>query len=107
MKGAGGKEPGAGDSADQPRGLAFHWLANMVLASLALFAGALFGERIPRDQLGIAFVAVAAVALALVPLTRYWERSGIEGRRKAAERAKAPKKQDGADEKDDGPSDSS
>lgn len=77
-----------GDSAEKPRSVAFHWLTNMVLASLALFAGALFGEMVPREQMGVAFVAVAAVALALVPLTRYWEKTGIEGRRKAAEQAK-------------------
>lgn len=37
--------------------------------------------------MGTAFVAVAAIALALVPVTRYWERTGIEGRRKAADRS--------------------
>lgn len=75
--------------AEEPRGIAFHWLANMVLASIALFAGVLFGERIPREQLGVAFLAVSAVALALVPLTRYWEKTGIRARQKAAEQAQA------------------
>ncbi|MGI8427207.1 MAG: hypothetical protein ACR2FO_07940 [Actinomycetota bacterium] len=72
-------------SADQrperPRSFAFHWIVNILLATLALFAGALFGERIPKDKLGLAFMGVAAVALALVPLTRRWENAGIEKRR--------------------------
>jgi len=54
---------------------------NILLATLALFAGALFGERIPKDKLGLAFLGVLAVALALVPLTRHWESVGIEKRR--------------------------
>ncbi len=80
------KRKGQG-SPEQPRGIAFHWLANMVLASLALLLGIAFGEKLPREQMGTAFVAVSAIALALVPLTRYWEKSGIEARRKAAEQA--------------------
>jgi hypothetical protein len=91
-----------GDSAEQPRSVAFHWLANMVLASLALFAGALFGEMVPTEQMGVAFVAVAAIALALVPLTRYWEKTGIEGRRKAAEQAKKAGAEKAPSDKTDG-----
>ena len=75
---------------DQPRSFTFHWIVNIVLASLALFAGALFGERIPKDKLGLAFLGVVAVALALVPLTRRWEHAGIEKRKQGPEKPPAP-----------------
>lgn len=67
----------------RPRGVLFHWVANIVFASLALFAGVIFGERIPREKYGLVFFIIASVALLLVPLTRSWERAGIEKRRQA------------------------
>jgi hypothetical protein len=72
---------------EQPRGLLFHFVFNMVFASLAIGAGALFGERIPKDKLGIVFLGVALIALLLLPVTRRWERSGIAKR--AAEKGPA------------------
>ena len=67
----------------KPRGVIFHWAANIVFATLALTAGVLFGERIPRDKLGLWVLIIVLVALLLVPLTRRWERTGIENRAKA------------------------
>ncbi len=69
----------------RPRGVLFHWVANIFFASLALFAGMLFGERVPRERFGLVFVIIALAALILVPITRSWERSGIEKRRRAKE----------------------
>lgn len=66
---------------EKPRSIFYHWIANIAFASLALAAGALFGERIPKERFPIAAAAVTAVALALVPVTRRWEMSGIEKRR--------------------------
>ena len=66
------------------RSFIFHWLANILFASVALFAGLIFGEKIPRDKLGMAFAGVALVALAMVPLTRRWEKAGIAKRQQNA-----------------------
>ncbi len=67
----------------KPKGVIFHWAANIVFATLALTAGVLFGERIPRDKLGLWVLIIVVVALLLVPVTRGWERTGIENRAKA------------------------
>jgi hypothetical protein len=71
----------------RPRGVLFHWVANIFFASLALLAGVIFGERIPREKYGLVFVIIALGALLLVPLTRSWERAGIEKRRRAQQGA--------------------
>jgi hypothetical protein len=67
----------------KPRGVIFHWAANIVFATLALTAGVLFGERIPRDKLGLWVLIIVLVGLLLVPVTRRWERTGIENRARA------------------------
>ena len=67
----------------KPRGVIFHWAANVVSATLALTAGVLFGERIPRDKLGLWVLIIILVGLLLVPVTRRWERTGIENRARA------------------------
>lgn len=67
----------------KPRGVIFHWAANVVFATLALTAGVLFGERIPRDKLGLWVLIIILVGLLLVPVTRRWERTGIENRARA------------------------
>jgi len=79
---------------EAPRSLGFHWTANVLLATLALFAGALFGEKISSDQMPLAFAAIVGVGLALVPVTRHWENLGIEKRRKEAIDAKRRKRRE-------------
>ena len=76
------------DIDSRPRGVLFHWVGNIFFASLALFGGVLFGERIPRERFGLVAVIIALVALLLVPITRSWERSGIEKRRREREASK-------------------
>lgn len=70
---------------EQPRGLLFHWVANILLATLAVFSGVLFGERIPRNRLGLLAAAVMVAGLLLIPLTRRWERAGIRKRQADAQ----------------------
>ncbi|HEX2259911.1 MAG TPA: hypothetical protein VHJ40_09255, partial [Actinomycetota bacterium] len=53
----------------------------------ALTAGVLFGERIPRDKLGLWVLIIVLVALLLVPVTRRWERTGIENRARARDQS--------------------
>jgi hypothetical protein len=77
----------AKETEEKPRGILFHWVANMFFASLALAGGILFGERVPESKLGLLPILVPAVGLALIPLTRRWERMGIE-RRKAEGKSK-------------------
>jgi uncharacterized membrane protein YfcA len=68
----------------KPRGVIYHWAANIVFATLAVSAGVLFGERIPRDKFRLWVLIIVLVALLLVPVTRRWERTGIEKRARAA-----------------------
>ena len=70
------------ETEEKPRGLLFHWVGNMVFACLALAGGILFGERVPENRVGLLPILVPAIGLLLVPVTRRWERMGIE-RRKA------------------------
>lgn len=65
---------------EQPRGILFHWMANMAFAGIALGAGALFGLRVPGDRMGLVFAAIASVALLMIPVTRKWDRDGIAKR---------------------------
>jgi hypothetical protein len=74
---------------EKPRSLVFHWVANMFFATLALGGGILFGERVPQDRVGLLPILIPAVGLALIPLTRRWERMGIEKRK--AEATSKPK----------------
>ncbi|HVL52464.1 MAG TPA: hypothetical protein VM754_13305 [Actinomycetota bacterium] len=69
---------------EQPRGILFHWLANMFFAGIALFSGILFGVEVPR---GVAFLIVVVGALILIPVTRRWERTGIHKRQVQAAEA--------------------
>jgi hypothetical protein len=62
---------------EQPRSLIFHWVANMFFAGVALLSGVLFGLRLPTDT---AILIVVLGALVLIPVTRRWERTGIEKR---------------------------
>jgi len=94
---AGKTNPQPGGEA--PRSLGFHWTANVLLATLALFAGALFGEKISSDQMPVAFAAIVGIGLALVPVTRHWENLGIEKRRKEAIEAKRRRRRE-KDQKD-------
>ena len=70
---------------EKPRPLLFHWFANMFFASLALGGGILFGERVPPDRVRLLPILIPAIGLLLIPLTRRWERSGIEKRRAEAQ----------------------
>lgn len=65
---------------ERPRPLFFHWLANMFFASLALAGGILFGERVPPDAVRALPIVIPTIGLLLIPLTRRWERKGIERR---------------------------
>lgn len=49
----------------------------MFFAGVALFSGVIFGLRIPTDR---AILIVVVGAFVLIPLTRRWERTGIEKR---------------------------
>lgn len=62
---------------EQPRGLLFHWVANMFFAGVALFSGVLFGLQVPTDK---AVLIVVVGALVLIPVTRRWERTGMAKR---------------------------
>lgn len=66
---------------EEPRGLLFHWVANMFFAGIALFSGVLFGLRVPTDR---AVVIVVVGALILIPVTRRWERAGMQKRQAEA-----------------------
>jgi hypothetical protein len=66
---------------EKPRSVFFHWVGNMFFASLALAGGILFGERVPANRLGLLPILVPAIGLLLIPLTRRWERKGIEKRK--------------------------
>jgi threonine/homoserine efflux transporter RhtA len=72
---------------EEPRGLLFHWVANMFFAGIALFSGVLFGLEVPKNS---AFLIVVVGALILIPVTRRWERTGIQKRQ-----AEAPEEPDG------------
>lgn len=69
---------------EEPRGLLFHWVANMFFAGIALFSGVLFGLRVPTDK-AVAIVVVGA--LVLIPVTRRWERTGMQKRQAEAAEA--------------------
>lgn len=66
---------------DQPRGILFHWVANMFFAGVALFSGILFGLELPKDKV---LPIIVLGALILIPVTRRWERSGIHKRQSLA-----------------------
>ncbi len=66
---------------EEPRGLIFHWVANMFFAGVALLSGVLFGLDLPMDR---AAPIVAVGALVLIPVTRRWERTGIQKRQTQA-----------------------
>jgi hypothetical protein len=66
---------------EESRGLLFHWVANMFFAGIALFSGVLFGLEIPMEK---AILVVVVGALILIPVTRRWERTGIQKRRSEA-----------------------
>lgn len=70
---------------EEPRGILFHWVANMFFAGIALFSGILFGLEVPKDW---AFVIIVVGALILIPVTRRWERGGIDKRQVQAAEAK-------------------
>lgn len=65
---------------EQPRGILFHWMANMAFAGIALGAGVLFGLRIPGDRVSLMVAIIAFVAFLMIPLTRKWDRDGIAKR---------------------------
>jgi hypothetical protein len=66
---------------EQPRGVIFHWVANMFFAGIALFSGILFGLEVPKNMvLPIIFLGASM----LIPVTRRWERSGIRSRQAQA-----------------------
>lgn len=69
---------------EEPRGLLFHWVANMFFAGVALFSGVLFGLDVPTDK---AVAIVVLGALFLMPVTRRWERSGMQKRQAEAAEA--------------------
>jgi threonine/homoserine efflux transporter RhtA len=75
---------------EEPRGLLFHWVANMFFAGIALFSGVLFGLEVPNDK---AILIVVVGALILIPVTRRWERTGIQKRQ--AEAAGEPDEESG------------
>lgn len=66
---------------EQPRGIFFHWAANMVFAGIALFGGILFGMEVPKDRV---VPIIVLGALALIPFTRRWERNAMNNRRAQA-----------------------
>lgn len=66
---------------EQPRGVLFHWVANMFFAGVALFSGILFGLELPKDKV---WPIIVSGALILIPVTRRWERSGIHKRQALA-----------------------
>lgn len=72
---------------ERPRPVLFHWVANMVFAGVALMGGVLFGERVPPETLRLLPVMVPVIGLLLLPITRRWERLGME-KRKAQARTK-------------------
>ena len=63
---------------EEARGILFHWVANMFFAGVALFGGIAFGLEVPK---GTVVPIIVVGALALIPVTRRWERSGIERRK--------------------------
>lgn len=65
---------------DQPRGILFHWVANMAFAGIALGAGILFGLRIHEGRASLMFAIIALVGFLMIPLTRKWDRDGIAKR---------------------------
>lgn len=69
---------------EEPRGLLFHWVANMFFAGVALFSGVLFGLEVPTDK---AVAIVVMGALILIPVTRRWERNGMQKRQAEAAEA--------------------
>lgn len=69
---------------EEPRGLFFHWVANMFFAGVALFSGVLFGLDAPTDK---AVAIVVLGALLLIPVTRRWERTGMQKRQAEAAEA--------------------
>ncbi|MGQ0678118.1 MAG: hypothetical protein ACT4OM_00410 [Actinomycetota bacterium] len=75
---------------EKPRPLLFHWIMNTFFAGVALFGGVLFGERIPHDVAQILPVAIPIIGLALIPVTRRWERNGMERRKMEAGSTKKP-----------------
>lgn len=66
---------------EQPRGVLFHWVANMFFAGVALFSGILFGLELSKDRV---LPIIVLGALILIPVTRRWERSGIHKRQSLA-----------------------
>lgn len=69
------------DEPEEPRGILFHWVANIFFAGIALYSGILFGVAIPSDR---AVMLIVVGALALIPVTRRWERAGISKRQAQA-----------------------
>ena len=53
----------------------------MFFATLALLGGIIFGERPSNTFIGLLPFVVPLIGLALIPVTRRWERMGIEKRR--------------------------
>lgn len=78
-------DPQGVDVEEEPRGLLFHWVANMFFAGIALYSGVLFGLEAPLDR---ALVIIVVGALILIPVTRRWERTGMQKRQ--AEAAEEP-----------------
>lgn len=63
---------------ERPNSFLFHWIANIFFASVALLGGKLFGLEVSGRG---AIIVIVFGALLLVPVTRRWERTAIEGRR--------------------------
>lgn len=81
---------------DQPRGILFHWVANMAFAGIALGAGILFGLRIHEGRTSLMFTIIALVGFLMIPLTRKWDRDGI-AKRQAEQDATIDQPTDGHD----------
>lgn len=65
---------------EHPRGVLFHWVANMAFAGIALGAGVLFGLQIPEGRASWVVAIIALVGFVMIPLTRKWDRDGIAKR---------------------------
>lgn len=57
----------------------------MFFAGLALGGGILFGERVPADAVRLVPLMIPVIGALLIPLTRRWERMGMDKRKAAAQ----------------------